>query len=114
MQMGKNVLKIIVFFIIGMVGGIFADQIFWPYFIERPLFYQYDLEQRPVNVTEIKEITIQENIALENAIEKAGKTAVGIRTKLKSGIILEGSGLIVSSDGLVVTFASLVPQGAQT
>jgi S1-C subfamily serine protease len=111
--MAKNILKIIAFFIIGMAGGIFSTQIFWPYFVERPLFYKYGLEQTPVYVTERKEVTIQENTALQDAIEKTEKTVVGIKTQLKNGIILEGSGLIVSSDGLIVTFAGLVPQGAQ-
>lgn len=110
--MTKNILKIIAFFVIGMVGGIFADQIFWPYFVERPLFYQYRLEKNPVYLTERKEITIQENTALSQAIEKVEKTVVGIKTKTKEGEILEGSGLIVTSDGLVVTLAGLVPQGS--
>jgi len=108
----KNIFKIVIFFIIGMVGGIFADQIFWPYFVERPLFYQYRLEQAPINVTERKEITVQENIALRNAIEKVGKAVVGVRAKTKTGAILEGSGLIVSSDGLIVTLADLVPSSS--
>lgn len=110
----KNIFKIIAVFIFGIAGGIFADQILWPYFIERPLFYQYRLEQAPVYVTEQKQITIQENTALKNAIEQVGKTVIGIETKLKTGKVLEGSGLIVTSDGLVVTFADLLPQGAET
>lgn len=110
--MFKNLLKIITFFIVGMVGGIFADQIFWPYFIEKPLFYQYRLDQRPIYMTERKEIIIQEDVALKNAIEKVEKVVVGVRTKTKQGKILEGSGLILTSDGLVVTLAELVPQGA--
>ena len=110
----KNILKIVVIFILGMVGGIFAEQIFWPYFVERPLFYQYSLEQMPVNVTEKNETVVQENVALTNAIENVGNTIVGVRTKLKTGKFLEGSGLIVSSDGMVITFASLVPEGGQT
>jgi len=109
----KNIFKIIIIFVIGMVGGIFADQIFWPYFVERPLFYQYRLEQAPIYVTERKEITIEENVALRNAIEKVEKAVVGVKTKTKTGKILEGSGLIVSSDGLIVTLADLVPSGSE-
>ena len=102
-------------FVIGTVGGIFADQILWPYFIERPLFYQYRLEQSPVYVTERKETTlyVQENFALREAIEKVEKVVVGVKTKTKAGETLEGSGLIVTSDGLIVTLASLVPQGSE-
>jgi len=108
----KNIFKIIGIFIIGIVGGIFADQILWPYFIERPLFHQYRLEQSPVYVTERKEITIQENVALKNAIEKVEKVVVGVRTETKAGKFLEGSGLIITADGLMVTLAKLVPLGS--
>lgn len=108
----KNIFKILAFFVIGVVGGIFADQILWPYFIERPLFYQYRLEQTPVNVTEVKEIYIQENTALKNAIEKAEKAIIRVETETKTGKILEGSALILTTDGLVVTLAELVPQGS--
>jgi S1-C subfamily serine protease len=108
----KNIFKIIVIFIIGIVGGIFADQILWPYFIERPLFHQYRLEQSPVYVTERKEITIQENVAIINAIEKVEKVVIGVRTETKTGKFLEGSALILTSDGLIVTLADLIPQGS--
>ena len=108
--MFKNILKILAIFIIGMVGGIFADQILWPYFVERPLFYQYRLDQSPVNVTE--KVYIQENIALENVIEKIEKSIVRVKTETKAGKILEGSALVLTNDGLVVTLAELVPQGS--
>lgn len=108
----KNIFKIIGIFIIGIVGGIFADQILWPYFIERPLFHQYRLEQSPVYVTERKEITIQENVALKNAIEKVEKVVVGVKTETKAEKFLEGSGLIITADGLMVTLAELVLQGS--
>jgi S1-C subfamily serine protease len=109
----KNILKIIAIFIIGIVGGIFADQILWPYFIERPLFYKYRLEQSPVYINETKEITIQENTALQDAIKKVDKVVVGIRVKTTAGKIIEGSGIVVTSDGLVLALNSLVPQGAE-
>jgi len=108
----KNILKIIAIFIIGIVGGIFADQILWPYFIERPLFYKYRLEQAPTYINETKEITIQENTALQDAIGGVKNKVVGIRSKTKAGKIIEGSGLIVTNDGLVLTLEGLSPQGA--
>ena len=109
-----NILKILVIFVIGTIGGIFADQILWPYFIERPLFYRYRLEQSPVYINETKEITIQENTALVDAVGKVEKVIVGIRSKTAAGKILEGSGLIVTSDGLVLTLDNLAPQASQT
>lgn len=108
----KNLLKIIVIFIFGMAGGIFADQIFWPYFVERPLFYQYDLDRPPVYVAETKEIVIRENVALQEVILKVEKAVVGVRTQAATGKALEGSGLIATSDGLLVTLAELVPAGS--
>jgi len=89
-----------------MAGGIFANQIFWPYFITKPLFEKYNLEQPPVYVTERKEVTIQENTALTEAIEKVSKTVIGVKTKT-----IQGSGLTVTNDGLIVTLSSLIPAG---
>jgi len=109
----KNIFKIIGIFILGIFGGIFGDQILWPYFVERPLFYQYRLEQSPVLVTERKEIIIKENVALKNAIGKVEKVVIGVKTETQKGKVLEGSGLIVTTDGLIVTLAELVPQGAK-
>jgi len=112
--MWKNVFKIIAVFIIGTVGGIFADQILWPYFIERPLFFQYRLEQAPVYLTKTEQVVIEENTVLQDAVDKVQQTVIGIRSRTATGKIVEGSGLIVSADGLVVTFSDLVPQGAAT
>ena len=109
----KNILKIIAIFIIGIVGGIFADQILWPYFIERPLFYKYRLEQAPTYVTEEKNFYIEENTALTDAIGKVKNIVAGIRATTKSGKITEGSGVIVTNDGLILSLDSLIPQGAE-
>lgn len=100
--MKKTIFKILVIFIIGIAGGIFANQVLWPYFVERPVY-----------VTEREEIIIQENTALKNAIEKVEKTVVGIETKTKEDIF-NGSGLILTSDGLIVTLAELVPKGGSS
>jgi len=111
--MAKNILKILALFIVGMIGGIFAEEIFWPYFVERPLFYKYRLEKAPIYVTEKKEIKIQENTALKDAISQVEKTVVFIRSKTKTGKILEGSGFILTSDGLIITLAELIPEGSK-
>lgn len=110
----KNIFKILAVFVVGIVGGIFAEQILWPYFIERPLFLKYKLEQTPVYVTERKEITnyIQENVALREVAEKVAKTVAGVKTKTEDGGILLGSGLIVTNDGFLVTLAELLPKGS--
>ncbi|MFH1451348.1 MAG: serine protease [bacterium] len=108
----KNILKIIFVFIVSIGGGIFADQILWPYFIERPLFYRYRLDQAPVYVTQ--QITIEENVALQAAIEKVEKAVIGIKTVSAKGKIVKGSGVIVSADGLIVTFSDLVPATGKT
>jgi len=108
--MFKSVSKIIIVFIFGIAGGIFANQILWPYFVERPLFYKYQLANIPVSVNETKEITIQENVALQDCVEKIEKSVVGIKTITAEGKTLSGSGLIVTSDGLIVTLAELVPK----
>ncbi len=104
--MRKNILILLLIFIFGMAGGIFADQILWPYFVVRPLFDKYDLDQPPIYVTERKETIVRENVALEEAIEKVSKIIIGVRAKTT-----KGSGLVVTNDGLVVTLSNLIPIG---
>ncbi len=98
--MKKTIFNILAIFIIGAAGGIFSNQVLWPYLVDRP-----------VNVIEREEVIIQENTALKNAIEKVEKTIVGVETITKDEIY-HGSGLILTSDGLIVTLADLVPEGA--
>src|SRR3989344_5295416 len=46
----RNIKNIVFAFVFGIAGGGFADQILWPYFIERPLFYKYRLEKPPAYI----------------------------------------------------------------
>ncbi len=108
--MKKLILKVIVIFIIGAIGGVFADQFLWPYLVEKPLFEQYDLEDnRPVNITKTNKIVIEENKALQDAVDKVDDVVISIQTKTQSGTI-QGSGLVLTSDGLVVTLSKLIPR----
>src|SRR4030042_6056329 len=110
----KNLIQIIALFLIGMSGGIFADQIIWPYFVERPLFQQYKLEQSPTYLTEKIETTlyVQENTAIRESVQAVLPAVVGVKTKTLSGEVLSGSGLVLTSDGLIVPLANLVPKGS--
>ncbi len=99
--MRKTFFKILFIFIIGILGGVFANQVIGPYFTGRPVY-----------VTEREEIIIEENTALRNAVEKVEKTVIGIKTTTKEKV-LHGSGIILTSDGLIVTLAELVPQGSK-
>src|SRR4030042_4141424 len=104
--MSKSILKIAVIFAAGIIGGIFADQVLTPHFFKEPLSSQ------PVYVTQIKEVIIKENDALESALEKAGKALVAIKSVAQDGKILTGSGLVITSDGIILTLNELVPQGS--
>jgi S1-C subfamily serine protease len=110
--MSKKLFNIIAIFVIGIIGGIFSEQILWPYFIEKPLFYEYGLEKSPVYLTEKKEVTVQENTALTEIVKKVKGSVVGVQTEDSYGKIKEGSGFVLSSDGLIITLAELIPLGS--
>jgi len=108
--MYKSILKLSLIFMFGIFGGVLATQIIWPYFVERPLINKYQLASFPFSVNETKEIIIEENTALQDAVEKVKKSIVGIKTNTKTGKIITGSGLVITSDGLIITLSELVPR----
>ncbi|MCD6550285.1 trypsin-like peptidase domain-containing protein [bacterium] len=111
--MTKRIIELIVIFVIGMVGGIFSTQVLWPSLVERPLSLRYNLEASIVdlkkNQKEVKEVFIQENTALQDAIDKVSKVVVGIKSETRKGEIKYGTGLIITSDGLIITSSRLTP-----
>lgn len=101
---------------LGALGGIIFQAFILPYLASKPYFKQFQfikmLTEREVNIyPPPDEVIIQENTALQKAIEKVEKVVVGVKSQSKKGKTLEGSGLILTSDGLIVTLANLVPQG---
>jgi S1-C subfamily serine protease len=93
----KNIFKLTIVFIFGILGGVFANQVFWPRDNSSP-------------AVETKEITIEENIAFQDAVEKIKKSVVAIKTETKEGKTITGSGLIATNDGLIVTLSEIVPK----
>jgi S1-C subfamily serine protease len=110
MSIIKKIPVMLLGFFGGIAGGIFADQILWPYLIERPLFYEFRLEQAPINITKKEEIIVKENTALQNATEKVQKSIVGIRSVVGNKT-QEGIGVVITSDGLILALNNSIPQG---
>lgn len=104
--MYKKILKALLIFLLGAIGGLWAQLALLPYLIESPLF------NGEVVVNPTQTITVQENVALIQAASKVEKTVVEVRTRTGAGEILTGNGLLLTSDGLMVTLADLVPQGS--
>ncbi len=102
--MAKSILKIVSIFIIGICGGIFADQILGPYLAEKPLRSERSL----ASVSGQTGVDVKAKNDLTDTIGKVEKAIIRFQTK--SGT--EGTGIVVTSDGLVVTLAEFIPQGA--
>jgi len=109
----KKIINIIFILVVGMVGGIFSSQILMPRFLGEGLFdsnYLARITSGPVYLTEKKDITVEENTALQYSIEKVEDSIIGVRTSTLTGKTIYGSGLVLTTDGMVVTLAELVPQ----
>ena len=104
--MYKKILKILLVFLFGSLGGVWAQASLLPYLIGSSFF------DGEVVINPVQTIIVRENIALTEAIARVEKTIVGVRAKTADGKILEGTGLAVTSDGLIVTLADLVPPGS--
>ena len=109
----KNISKFFIVLIIGGIGGVIADQFFLPYLATIPSFSKIEFIHRTSNGTTIinptEKITITENVAIEEAINKISTCIVSVNAYKKKELLSQGTGLIVTSDGLIVTAADLVP-----
>ena len=111
--MSKRITNIIFILIVGMVGGIFSSQVLIPRFLGEGIFdsnYLAKITSGPVYLTEKKNITVEENTALQYSIEKVEDSIIGVKTITSTGKAIYGSGLILTTDGIAVTLAELVPQ----
>jgi len=103
---------------LGALGGLWTQLYLLPYLVGLDYFQDFQfvemLKNREMVVYPKTEttITVQENVALQSAVERVEKVVLGVKTKTQKGEILTGSGLIVTSDGLLVTLADLVPRGS--
>ena len=116
MTMLKQLLKILAILFLGLIGGMLWQTIILSYLAEDPRFqnvwFVQDYVQRQVNLYPRQQITILENEALIDAIEKAEKSIVSIEIGDTREAAIKGSGLVLTVDGLIVTLADIVPKGS--
>jgi S1-C subfamily serine protease len=103
-------------FIVGGFGGVFLDRFFipilgevWPFSL---VFPSQPVESGVTVINKKEEITVRENVALEEAIEKTLKSVVKIEAISSRGTLLkEGTGVLVTNDGLTLVPFDIVKQG---
>jgi len=115
-EIKKNISKLFIILIIGGIGGVCADQFFLPYLNTIPFFSKIEFIHRTGNGTTIinptERITITENTAIEQAIEKITPCIVSIWSYKNKKIISQSTGFIITSDGLIITTSDSVPPQA--
>jgi len=115
-EIKKNIFKLFIILIIGGIGGVLANQFFLPYLATVSPFSKIEFIHRTGNGTTIinptEKITITENTAIEQAIEKITPCLVSVRAYKNKKLLSQGTGLIITSDGLILTAANLVPSEA--
>ncbi len=109
MSMFYRILKIIGVLVLGALGALLFNIFLLPYMISSPYFENFEFvkyfKDGKIIVNKTEQVYIQENTAIQDAIEKVKKSIVAIQSA-KLGL---KSGIVVTSDGLLVTLANAVP-----
>ena len=113
-------LRVLIFFVaisaflLGAVGGIWAQAFFMPYLAFQDPFQEWKFVQnwseRTTVIREVKAVVIQLDDAIERVAARAESMVVGIESR-GSGRGITGDGFSVFEDGFILTLASIVPQG---
>ena len=108
----KRITSFVFILIIGGLGGVLADQFLLPYLSTIPFFAQFDFIKQASDGTVIinptEKITITENIAIEQAIEKVSPCLAVIHSYQNKKLLSQGTGFFLTSDGLIITSDDLV------
>jgi len=117
MEKIKIVLIIVGILLLGVLGALIFNVFVMPYLLTDSYFERFqfvkDFKNGKIIINPKEQIYIQENVALENAIEKVAKSVVAIQVTTSTGNSYFGSGLITTSDGSIITLASLTPKGSK-
>ena len=116
--MKTKIISIIVgILLLGALGALLFDVLVLPYLLTNSYFERFqfvkDFKSGKIIVNPKEQVYIQENTALENAIERVAKSVVAIQGTTSAGKSYLGSGLITTSDGSIISLASLTPTGSK-
>ena len=113
----KIILIIAGIILLGALGALLFDVFVLPYLLTNSYFERFqfvkDFKSGKIIVNPKEQVYIQENMALENAIERVAKSVVAIQGTTLTGKNYLGSGLIATSDGSIISLASLIPKGSK-
>ena len=108
-------------FVLGSVGGIWAQVFLMPSLFSNPNFQNWgfirqlaDWNTRATVIREVREVVIRTDDAAQRVAEKAEAMAVGLESMDGEGHVIAGSGFALTSDGFILTLARAVPQGYTT
>ena len=103
--------------LLGALGALIFDVFLLPYLLTNSYFERFqfvkDFKSGKIIINPKEQIYIQENVALESAIERVAKSIVAVQVTTLAKNSYSGSGLIATSDGLIVVLANLIPTGSK-
>ncbi len=102
----KLTLKVAGIILLGALGALVFNVSVMPYFLASTYFENFqfvkDFKQGKIVVTKTDQVYIQENTAIEDAIERVKNSVVVIEGKTNT------LGLVATSDGTIITLASAI------
>ncbi|MBU1137168.1 S1C family serine protease [Patescibacteria group bacterium] len=105
----KFFLNLLIIFLLGGLGGVLAENFVLPKLAAIPLFSKIGFIRQAGSGTTIinptERITITENAAIEDVVDRLSSRLVFIQSFSGSKLIGQGTGFIVIADGLIVTAA---------
>ena len=117
-MMKVKIISIIIgILLLGALGSLFFNVFLLPYLLTNSYFEKFqfvkDFKSGKIIINTKEQVYIQENNALESAIEKVAKSVVAVQITTLAQNSYLGSGLIATSDGLIIILANLIPAGSK-